>query len=246
MSWLDDAWDWTAQAGGTLWDYITDIDTTDPNNTGLMKDIGSFFGVISNDGSLDWSKVLALGVSAYGTKQGWFDPNIEKVGYQGKIPDYTAVRNRLDVDTSEAARPAGAAGRRYFTDMQYAKTPEGKEAPTLEEAQGIANLQQQQMEQAQGMATGGLASLKKPKGKYLRGDTDGMADEIPARIDGEQEARLSDGEFVIPADVVSHLGNGNSDAGAKKLEQMMSQIRKARTGSPKQGKQINPDKFMPV
>jgi hypothetical protein len=49
----------------------------------------------------------------------------------------------------------------------------------------------------------------------------------------------------VPADVVSHLGNGNSDAGAKKLYQMMDKIRTARTGTKKQGKQINPDKFMP-
>lgn len=246
MSWLDDAWEWTKDAGGNLWDYITNIDPSDPANESLIGTIGSFFGATGADGSVDWNKLLATGLSAYGNKQGWFDPQIEKVGYQGKIPEYTAVRNRLNVDQSEANRPAGSAGRRYFTDMQYAKTPEGKEAPTLQEAQGIANLQQQQMEQAQGMAAGGLASLKKPSGKYLRGQTDGMADKIPARIDGEQEARLSDGEFVIPADVVSHLGNGNSEAGAKQLEQMMSKVRKARTGNPKQGKQINPDKYMPV
>jgi hypothetical protein len=48
-----------------------------------------------------------------------------------------------------------------------------------------------------------------------------MSDEIEATIEGEQEARLSDGEFVIPADVVSHLGNGSSDAGAKRLYEMM-------------------------
>ena len=69
------------------------------------------------------------------------------------------------------------------------------------------------------MATGGIADLK--KGKYLDGASDGMADKVPATIDGQQEARLSDGEFVIPADVVSHLGNGNSDAGAKVLKDMM-------------------------
>jgi hypothetical protein len=56
---------------------------------------------------------------------------------------------------------------------------------------------------------------------------------------------LSHGEFVIPADVVSHLGNGNSDAGANKLYDMMARIRKARTGNSEQGKRINPDKFMP-
>jgi hypothetical protein len=91
-----------------------------------------------------------------------------------------------------------------------------------------------------GMASGGIASAR-----YLQGGTDGMADKIPANIDGEQPAALSHGEFVIPADVVSHLGNGNSEAGADKLYQMMARIRKARTGNDKQGKKINPDKFMP-
>ena len=73
-----------------------------------------------------------------------------------------------------------------------------------------------------------------------------MADKIPASIDGMQEARLSDGEFVIPADVVSHLGNGNSNAGAKILENMMGRIRKQRTGTTEQAKQIEPKKFLPV
>jgi len=81
--------------------------------------------------------------------------------------------------------------------------------------------------------------------RYLQGETDGMADKIPARIGKDQPAALSHGEFVVPADVVSHLGNGNSDAGAKKLYSMMDKIRQARTGTKKQGKKINPDSFMP-
>jgi hypothetical protein len=93
------------------------------------------------------------------------------------------------------------------------------------------------------LAQGGLANLA--RGRYLAGGTDGMADQIPANIEGRQEARLSHGEFVIPADVVSHLGNGNSDAGAQRLYDMMDKIRKARTGTSKQGKQINPNKFLP-
>jgi len=82
-------------------------------------------------------------------------------------------------------------------------------------------------------------------GRYLQGGTDGMADEIPAQIGEDQPAALSHGEFVIPADVVSHLGNGNSDAGAQKLYDMMDKIREARTGTKEQGKEINPDSFMP-
>jgi hypothetical protein len=85
------------------------------------------------------------------------------------------------------------------------------------------------------------------KGGYLDGGRlsgDGMSDDIPARIDGEQEAALSEGEFVIPADVVSHLGNGSSNAGSKRLYEMMAQLRKDRTGTKKQGKEINPERYM--
>jgi hypothetical protein len=96
-------------------------------------------------------------------------------------------------------------------------------------------------------AGGGIGSLdmttKQPF--YLGGPTDGMADKIPAHIDNKRPAALSDGEFVIPADVVSHLGNGNSNAGAKRLYEMMDDIREARTGNKNQGIQINPNKFMP-
>jgi hypothetical protein len=92
-----------------------------------------------------------------------------------------------------------------------------------------------------GLARGGRAMPP----RYLRGQTDGMADKIPSNIDGVQPAKLSHGEFVIPADVVSHLGNGNSDAGAKVLYKMMDRVRHARTGNKKQGRQINPEKFTP-
>ena len=97
-------------------------------------------------------------------------------------------------------------------------------------------------------AGGGLMDLAaggRPA-RYLRGGTDGMADKIKTSIDGKQPARLSHGEFVIPADVVSHLGNGNSDAGADVLYDMMAKVRKARTGNTKQGKQINPRKYTPA
>lgn len=93
-------------------------------------------------------------------------------------------------------------------------------------------------------SSGGITALK--KGQYLNGSTDGMADKVPATIDGKQPAALSDGEFVIPADVVSHLGNGNSDAGAKVLEQMMARVRKERTGNKQQGKEINAQQMLPA
>lgn len=93
------------------------------------------------------------------------------------------------------------------------------------------------------MALAGGGEISQPF--YLGGPTDGMADEVPAHIDNKRPAALSDGEFVIPADVVSHLGNGNSNAGAKRLYEMMDNIREARTGNKNQGIQINPNQFMP-
>ena len=89
------------------------------------------------------------------------------------------------------------------------------------------------------MASGGMLPPR-----FLSGGGDGMSDSIHANIGGNQEARLADGEFVIPADVVSHLGNGSSKAGAKQLYSMMNKVRKARTGTAKQGRQINPNKYL--
>ena len=83
------------------------------------------------------------------------------------------------------------------------------------------------------------------KGGYLKGPGDGMSDDIPATINGDEPAALADGEFVVPADVVSHLGNGSSEAGSKQLYAMMDRIRKARTGRESQGKEIKPGKYMP-
>lgn len=95
------------------------------------------------------------------------------------------------------------------------------------------------------MASGGLGSYS-DGGRMLKGPGDGMSDDIPAMIGKKQPARLADGEFVVPADVVSHLGNGSTDAGAKKLYGMMDKIRTARTGKKKQAPAVKTDKYMPA
>jgi len=95
------------------------------------------------------------------------------------------------------------------------------------------------------LAGGGMLGSYSDGGRLLRGPGDGMSDNIPASISDKQPARLADGEFVIPADVVSHLGNGSTEAGSRVLYEMLNRVRKARTGNPKQGKQINATKFMP-
>jgi hypothetical protein len=146
-----------------------------------------------------------------------------------------------------AANPyAGKMKRDFATPVNQQTTSTGNTATASDVMTPEQLLQAQQTMQYPTVkaAQGGIMEMAHG-GRYLQGETDGMADKLRTSIDGKQPAALSHGEFVIPADVVSHLGNGNSDAGAKKLYSMMDKIRQARTGSKKQGKQINPDKFMP-
>jgi len=93
-----------------------------------------------------------------------------------------------------------------------------------------------------GLAQGGIASLAP---RMTKGPGDGLSDSIPATIEGQQPAVLSAQEFVVPADVVSHLGNGSSEAGAQVLYDMMDRIRHARTGNKQPARQINPAKLIP-
>ncbi len=84
------------------------------------------------------------------------------------------------------------------------------------------------------------------QGGYLAGKSDGQADQVPAMIDGAQPAALSHGEFVVPADVVAMLGNGNSDAGSETLQAMLARVRQASTGRKKQINKVDPKKVLPA
>ena len=99
------------------------------------------------------------------------------------------------------------------------------------------------------MASGGISDLGSYSdyaqgGRMLKGPGDGMSDSIPASIANKRPARLATEEFVVPADVVSGIGNGSSDAGAKQLYAMMDRVRKARTGRKSQGREIDPRQYM--
>ena len=231
------------------------------DTSGLSGVLRTLFG--DGKGGLDILKLGALGggaLSLLGGNKSSSTPS----GYQGGIPRYTATRSMVTAPT--AGRRPGAGGTRYGGDVTF--TPQGSSPigggiaslvgnttsadpaaqQLIKDVQAIntprAALREydtpENMQGRERYAEGGMT-----KGRYLQGGTDGMADEIPAQIGKDQPAALSHGEFVIPADVVSHLGNGNSDAGAKKLYSMMDKIREARTGTKEQGKEINPDKFMP-
>lgn len=88
-------------------------------------------------------------------------------------------------------------------------------------------------------------TIEKSSGK-IAGPGDGMSDHIPASVGGKQDVLLSDGEFIVPADVVSGLGNGSSEAGAKQLEKFMERIRSDRTGKSEQPKAIDPAAVLPA
>ena len=204
-------------------------------------------------GGVNWARIAGVGggiAGALGLGGNFFQREQKPVGYTGGIPQYTAVRDVVP-GTYDPTRRPGSRGQEYFTEVQYAKpdqvaTAKATAAQQATEAEARNKARTAETKAApprQDYATGGIATLA--KGRYLAGATDGMADKIPATIANQQPAKLSHGEFVIPADVVSHLGNGNSEAGAQRLYSMMDKVRQARTGTKKQGKQINPNKFMP-
>jgi len=258
-------------------DYFFDNQEVWSPSSGIGSDIlKTLMGAFTKPGGgVDWRSIATVGGGLMGL-MGLGGAKQQPTGYQGKIPEYTAVRERVDVPY-EADRRPGSGGRRYFSDVSYTKPEEleAARAAATEQAAGLAALNAANLANEKRpvaptatatpveettprpasvviedkpvptYAAGGIAGLK--SGQYLRGSTDGMSDELRTKIvskDGEQPAALSHGEFVIPADVVSHLGNGNSEAGAKKLYEMMARIRKARTGTSKQGKEVNPNKYL--
>jgi hypothetical protein len=244
------------------WDELTDYFSgkDDFDVTGALGDvIGFFTGDVGEYLSGDAGPLLGMGLAYLAQQSGLGDQKIPVVGYQGDIPEYQAVRQRVAMPEDSTRRP-GAGGRRYFTDTIFAQKPETTpmtveqaQAAAAKQAEGLAALnptydppptQAKKKEEDQkevGMA--GPERLYSMGGRYLDGATDGMADEVPANV-GRDEVRLSDGEFVIPADVVSHLGNGNSNAGAAFLHKFMNDVRRERTGNAKQGKEIDPRDFV--
>jgi hypothetical protein len=153
------------------------------------------------------------------------------------LDPYSAARTRL-AKTNKRAYVTAPKGPEPYVGGQLNFNPPGAKSSDTTQYQEAAKGGIMGLSNLGGYAAGGNPRL-------LKGPGDGMSDNIPATINGRQPARLADGEFVIPADVVSHLGNGSTEAGAKVLHQMMTKVRRERTGNPKQGKQINPRKYIP-
>jgi hypothetical protein len=144
--------------------------------------------------------------------------------YAGLSPDqraYAMMKNirkkTLKDDLATGLQPVGALGE---LDLM----PVMQKQAMLE-----AQAKQQIAREAKrgGLMDGHLGDYS-DGGRLLKGPGDGVSDSIPATIGGKQAARLAEGEFVIPARIVSELGNGSTDAGAKRLYAMMDRVKAKR------------------
>ena len=150
------------------------------------------------------------------------------VGMPTGLPDdYKAYMEQLQFMINSKGSPAGLPGfsspisqPKFATQMTSGSAPNAYYAP------------------------GGITRIQKEG--QVRGNGDGMEDKVYGNIEGRQKVALSRDEFIVPADVVSGLGNGSSNAGADKLYKMMDRVRKARTGMKRQGKQIKGDRLLPA
>jgi hypothetical protein len=176
------------------------------------------------------------------------DPNTGLLNLAQASPGLRLMATGGTVNTNSSTISSGGIQDLYGTNDQTTGTQN-----LSRDGYGIGRLDSLASEGSRAKAAdtfyamgGPIAFAKGGHQGYLDGAGDGMSDSIPATIEGKQPARLADGEFVIPADVVSHIGNGSSKAGSKQLYAMLDRIRKARTGHTKQGKQIKPHKYMPA
>lgn len=203
------------------------------------------------------------GANAVGANTGYPMANLQRgaysVPYQQPVSQNVvtgANDSRVDAYTGEERLASGGSAKPKYTGKaelammqpwQRAQAELNNAAARGRMPTG-AQMPQGRLSMLGQYAGGGIASLGgySDGGRMLKGPGDGMSDSIPATIANKQPARLANEEFVIPADVVSHLGNGSSEAGAKQLYKMMDRVRHARTGTKKQGKEINPGKYMPA
>ena len=233
-----------------------------PSFTDVLK---AFFAGTSSFGKVG-STLGTLGVAALANKLFGGGGGSGFAGYKGSIPTYTATRDVKPIPTTVANPQAGISGQpatiprrpgsggiEYFSPMVYTKVQQAGSDTTTGGAGndtttgGSGNDTTPSGADTIGGASGGIVSNLggySDGGQLLRGPGDGVSDSIPARI-GRQPARLADGEFVIPARIVSELGNGSTEAGAKKLYDMMERIKRERKKAKTIASDTKADRFLP-
>jgi hypothetical protein len=182
-------------------------------------------------------------------------------------PSYVLAGEKAAALTTQDKEPTESpgAGNKWTwnsTDKKWEAKPIGGETPTTgqNDGGGGGDANGGLMRKAEGglaaltMAGGGMSGQfdlggYSDGGRLLRGPGDGVSDSIPATIGNKRPARLADGEFVVPARIVSELGNGSTEAGARKLYAMMDRVQAARKGSIGKGKvakNSRADKYLPA
>jgi hypothetical protein len=172
--------------------------------------------------------MIARSMNEYGVS-----PQQVATATQAPLADVQARYQAAMGPNAGIARRPGSGGVTYFSPMVY--TPQAAAAPAAAPAATTQAQTNPTDTSYQVFAEGGIASLGgySDGGQLLRGPGDGVSDDIPATIGDKQPARLADGEFVVPARIVSELGNGSTEAGARKLYAMMDRIKNARNKSMK-------------
>ena len=233
-------------------------DTNSPALTELLTGTGDLGNILKGIfGSKAGSAAGMLGIAALANKLLGGSGGGGFAGYQGSIPTYTASRTMNTIPTTMTVptegggtkvvpRRPGSGGVTYFSPMVY--TPQS----TVTGGGGNDTVKGGAGNDTVTGAGGGIMSLRNgylgsysDGGQLLRGPGDGVSDDIPATIADKQPARLADGEFVIPARIVSELGNGSTEAGARKLYAMMDRIKKARRSAKDIAADTKTDRYLP-
>ena len=265
----DDSWFW--QSIGIDPTTISYTETS-PTNEEIEKTLGisssplDFLkAVFSGKSSLGKAGQFAgiLGTAALANKMFGSSGGGGFAGYQGGIPTYTASRTMNTIPTTMTVpkqgggtqvvpRRPGSGGIPYFSPMTYTLKPATTSGASTVTGGAGNDTVSGGNDTVQGGARGGIMSLRNGHlgsysdgGQLLRGPGDGVSDDIPATIANKQPARLADGEFVIPARIVSELGNGSTDAGARKLYAMMDRIKKARRSAKDIAADTKTDRYLP-
>jgi hypothetical protein len=189
---------------------------------------GLGYGGYAGGGSVGFQDMPSGGLAALQGMRDGYAPTTTAAGDIAQFQAGGDVKKKKATRTSAAQLAAMSADEAGLADLNNARA--------MAQMRGNTALPKRSVED--------MGVISAAQGRYLKGAGDGMSDSIAATINGKQPARLADGEFVIPADVVSHLGNGSSDAGAKRLYAMMDKVRVARTGKKKQAPAVKPEKYM--
>jgi hypothetical protein len=188
--------------------------------------------LVGDDGKIDQTKV-----DEKATKD--IETNWDEAAYLAANP---SVAEELRTGKSASGKPVlFTSGYDHY--LKYGKDQGWK--PTVKKAAGGGLAAMARGNMAQQFNLGDYSD----GGRLLRGPGDGVSDSIPASIGGKRPARLADGEFVVPARIVSELGNGSTEAGARKLYAMMDRIQSARgstVGKGRVAKNSRAEKYLPA